>query len=167
MASKGLVNLILGHRLTSYCCRFEGKINREHMIYGKFIEYIELHTHGNCVSLLNSCDCGSHLVPVIALMIDGLRRNMCADVESWAWQSLRPPDYVKLIFLYTTRYLLRLLNICVYQYPSLIHQICQQGDNYYNLIQDQFRFADKAIYSCSIVSEEFVIAGVSSNVITG
>ena len=52
------------------------------MIYGKFIEYIELHTHGNCVSLLNSCDCGSHLVPVIALMIDGLRRNMWADVES-------------------------------------------------------------------------------------
>ena len=47
VASKGLVNLILGPRLTSYCCRFQGKINREHMIYGRVMEFIELHTHCN------------------------------------------------------------------------------------------------------------------------
>ena len=83
VASKGLVNLILGPRLTSYCCRFEGKINREHMIYGKVMGFIELHTHCNVlVCWTRTCDCGSHLVPVIALMIDGLRRNMWADVES-------------------------------------------------------------------------------------
>ena len=132
------------------------------MIYGKFIEYIELHTHGNCVSLLNSCDCGSHLVPVIALMIDGVRRNMCADVES------NNVPYIRQTYISIHYFVIypAILNICVYQYPSSIHQICQQGDNYYNLIQDQFRFADKAIYSCRIVLEEFVIAGVSSNVIT-
>ena len=94
--------------------------------YGKFIEYIELHTHGNCVSLLNSCDCGSHLVPVIALMIDGLRRNMCADVESNNVPYIRQ-TYLSIHYsvIYST-----ILNIFVYQYPSSIHQICQQGDNY-------------------------------------
>ena len=95
-------------------------------------------------------------------MIDGLRGNMGADVES------NNVPYIRQTYLSIHYSVINstVLNICVYQYPSSIHQICQQGDNYYNLIQDQFRFADKAIYSCSIVSEEFVIAGVSSNVIT-
>ena len=42
-----LVILFLWPRLTSYCLRFEGKINREHMIYGRVMGFIELHTHCN------------------------------------------------------------------------------------------------------------------------
>ena len=95
-------------------------------------------------------------------MIDGVRRNMCADVES------NNVPYIRQTYISIHYFVIypAILNICVYQYPSSIHQICQQGDNYYKLIHDQFRFADKAIYTFSIVSEVFVIACVSSNVIT-